>query len=116
MCWDKDINRYVNSNDIDFEMPIDYPQLYAQLEYKVSRQRLRYQHLTQLGEQLLLQIHIFILINSHNLIRAATLISVLLWNTGLMSANFIFLALPLSIHLIKNSSGKPFTEQYISCP
>ena len=56
--------------DIDFETPIDYPQLYAQLEYEVSRQRmryhltreeehalmehnLRYQKLSQLGEQLL---------------------------------------------------------------
>ena len=56
--------------DIDFETPIDYPQLYAQLEHEVSRQRmryhltreeehalmehnLRYQKLSQLGEQLL---------------------------------------------------------------
>jgi predicted P-loop ATPase len=56
--------------DIDFETPIDYPQLYAQLEYEVSQQRLRYhltreeehalmehnlryQKLSQLGEQLL---------------------------------------------------------------
>ena len=56
--------------DIDFESPIDYPQLYAQLEYEVSTQRLRYhltreeehqlmehnlkyQRLTQLGEQLM---------------------------------------------------------------
>ena len=56
--------------DIDYETPIDYPQLYAQLEYEVSRQRqryhltreeehalmehnLRYQKLSQLGEQLL---------------------------------------------------------------
>jgi predicted P-loop ATPase len=56
--------------DIDFESPIDYPQLYAQLEYEVSTLRLRYhltreeehqlmehnlryQRLTQLGEQLM---------------------------------------------------------------
>ena len=56
--------------DIDFTTPIDYPQLYAQLEYEVSEQRLRYhltrdeehalmehnlryQKLSQLGEQLL---------------------------------------------------------------
>ena len=56
--------------DIDYETPIDYPQLYAQLEYEVSQQRLRYhltrdeehalmehnlryQKLSQLGEQLL---------------------------------------------------------------
>ena len=56
--------------DIDFETPVDYPQLYAQLEYEVSQQRLRYhltrdeehalmehnlryQKLSQLGEQLL---------------------------------------------------------------
>ena len=56
--------------DIDFQTPIDYPQLYAQLEYEVSCQRLRYhltrdeehalmihnlryQRLSQLGEQLL---------------------------------------------------------------
>ena len=56
--------------DIDFQTPIDYPQLYAQLEYEVSQQRLRYhlsrdeehalmlhnlryQRLSQLGEQLL---------------------------------------------------------------
>ena len=56
--------------DIDFQTPIDYQQLYAQLEYEVSKQRqryhltrdeehalmehnLRYQRLNQLGEQLL---------------------------------------------------------------
>ena len=56
--------------DIDFSTPIDYPQLYAQLEYEVSEQRLpyylsrdeehalmqhnlRFQRLSQLGEQLL---------------------------------------------------------------
>ena len=56
--------------DIDFTTPIDYPQLYAQLEYEVSTLRLRYhltrdeehalmehnlryQRLSQLGEQLL---------------------------------------------------------------
>ena len=56
--------------DIDFQTPIEYPQLYAQLEYEVSQQRLRYhltrdeehalmlhnlryQRLSQLGEQLL---------------------------------------------------------------
>ena len=56
--------------DIDFRTPIDYGQLYAQLEYEVSEQRLRYhltrdeehalmehnlryQRLSQLGEQLL---------------------------------------------------------------
>ena len=56
--------------DIDFETPIEYQQLYAQLEYEVSQQRLRYhltrdeehtlmmhnlryQRLSQLGEQLL---------------------------------------------------------------
>ena len=56
--------------DIDFESPIDYQQLYAQLEYEVSTLRLRYhltreeehqlmehnlryQRLTQLGEQLM---------------------------------------------------------------
>ena len=56
--------------DIDFTTPIDYPQLYAQLEHEVSEQRLRYhltrdeehalmehnlryQKLSQLGEQLL---------------------------------------------------------------
>ena len=40
--------------DIDFEAPIDYPQLYAQLEYEVSQQRLRY-HLTRDEEQALMQ-------------------------------------------------------------
>ena len=56
--------------DIDFTTPIDYPQLYAQLEYEVSTLRmryyltrdeehalmehnLRYQRISQLGEQLL---------------------------------------------------------------
>ena len=56
--------------DIDFTTPVDYPQLYAQLEYEVSTLRmryhltrdeehalmehnLRYQRLSQLGEQLL---------------------------------------------------------------
>ena len=56
--------------DIDFETSVDYPQLYAQLEYEVSQQRLRYhltrdeesalmrhnlryQRLSQVGEQLL---------------------------------------------------------------
>ena len=40
--------------DIDFETPIDYPQLYAQLEYEVSHQCLRY-HLTREEEQALMQ-------------------------------------------------------------
>jgi len=57
-------------DDIDFRTPVDYPQLYAQLEHEVSVQRLRYhltrdeehalmehnlryQRLSQLGEQLL---------------------------------------------------------------
>ena len=58
-------------DDIDFRTPVDYPQLYAQLEHEVSVQRLRYhltrdeehalmehnlryQRLSQLGEQLLM--------------------------------------------------------------
>ena len=40
--------------DIDFQSPIDYPQLYAQLEYEVSQQRLRY-HLTRDEEHALMQ-------------------------------------------------------------
>ena len=40
--------------DIDFNTPIDYRQLYAQLEYEVSRQRLRY-HLTRDEEHALMQ-------------------------------------------------------------
>ena len=40
--------------DIDFETPIDYPQLYAQLEYEVSQQRLRY-HLTREEEHALME-------------------------------------------------------------
>ena len=40
--------------DIDFETPVDYPQLYAQLEYEVSQQRLRY-HLTRDEEHALMQ-------------------------------------------------------------
>ncbi len=39
--------------DIDFQTPIDYPQLYAQLEHEVSVQRLRY-HLTRDEEQALM--------------------------------------------------------------
>ena len=41
-------------DDIDFETPVDYPQLYAQLEYEVSHQRLRY-HLTREEEQALME-------------------------------------------------------------
>ena len=40
--------------DIDFETPVEYPQLYAQLEYEVSTQRLRY-HLTRDEEHALMQ-------------------------------------------------------------
>ena len=39
--------------DIDFQTPVDYPQLYAQLEHEVSVQRLRY-HLTRDEEQSLM--------------------------------------------------------------
>ncbi|MBQ7462290.1 MAG: hypothetical protein IJS63_08560 [Bacteroidaceae bacterium] len=39
--------------DIDFQTPIDYDQLYAQLEHEVSVQRLRY-HLTREEEQALM--------------------------------------------------------------
>ncbi len=40
--------------DIDFETPVEYQQLYAQLEYEVSTQRLRY-HLTREEEHALMQ-------------------------------------------------------------
>ena len=40
--------------DIDFKTPVDYPQLYAQLEYEVSVLRLRY-HLTRDEEQALME-------------------------------------------------------------
>ena len=40
--------------DIDFTTPIDYDQLYAQLEYEVSTERLRY-HLTRDEEQALME-------------------------------------------------------------
>ena len=41
-------------DDIDFQTPIDYDQLYAQLEHEVSVQRLRY-HLTREEEQALMK-------------------------------------------------------------
>ena len=44
----------VVENQIDTLTPIDYPQLYAQLEYEVSTQRLRY-HLTREEEHALMQ-------------------------------------------------------------
>ena len=40
--------------DIDFNTPVEYEQLYAQLEYEVSVQRLRY-HLTREEEQALME-------------------------------------------------------------
>ena len=40
-------------DDIDFQTPVDYPQLYAQLEHEVSEQKQRY-HLTREEEQALM--------------------------------------------------------------